>query len=323
MKTLATKLAIGLALAGIAGVCTVRADEYPSRPVTIIVPYAPGGSTDILGRYDAEVLQRALKQTFVVENRAGAGGAIGIGAAAKAAPDGYTLLHAPTSYGLLPYLMNNVPYDPAKDFDPIVLVGQTEFALVVSPKSPVKSVKDVIDMAKAKPGELTYASAGIGSSQQLFAEAFKSMANVDIRQIPYKGTAPALIGVLSGDVSLMFTDIGPAVPLIKDGKLKVLAVTSKERSKDLPDVPAVAETLPGYQAVGWQGLFAKAGTPKPIIDKINQVMVADLKKPETEQRFKKIGVVVRWTTPAEFRTWIDTESAKWGKVIKAAGIQPQ
>jgi tripartite-type tricarboxylate transporter receptor subunit TctC len=318
------KFAVVLALGAALGAGLVRAaDDYPSRPVTIIVPYAPGGSTDILGRYDAEVLQRALKQTFVVENRAGAGGAIGIGAAAKAAPDGYTLLHAPTSFGLLPYLMNNVPYDPAKDFDPIVLVGQTEFALVVSPKSPAKSVKDVIDMAKAKPGDLTYASAGIGSSQQLFAEAFKSTANVDIRHIPYKGTAPALIGVLSGDVSLMFTDIGPAVPLIKDGKLKVLAVTSKERSKDLPDVPTVAETVPGYLAVGWQGLFAKAGTPKPIVEKLNQIMVADLKKPETEERFKKIGVVVRWTTPAEFRTWIDTESAKWGKVIKEAGITPQ
>jgi len=322
MRLPGAKYALGLALAAAVSSGAAWADEYPSRPVTIIVPFAPGGSTDILGRYAGEVLQRELKQSFVVENRTGAGGVIGISAAAKAAADGYTLLHAPTSFGLLPHLMKNVPYAPA-DFEPIVLIGLTEFSLVVSPKLPVKSVQDVIALAKAKPGQLTYASAGVGTTQQLFAELFKTMTNVDIRQIPYKGTAPALVDVMSGDVSLMFTDIGPAMSLITDGKLKLLAVTSLDRNKDLPDVPTIAETVPGYQAVGWQGLFAKAGTPKAIIDKLNAPLVVDLKKPETEARFKKIGVVVRWSTPAEFRNWIDTESAKWGKVIKAAGIEPQ
>jgi tripartite-type tricarboxylate transporter receptor subunit TctC len=301
----------------------VRADEYPSRPVTVIVPFAPGGSTDILGRYAAQVLQHDLKQTFIVENRTGAGGVIGIGAAAKALPDGYTLLHAPTAFGLLPYLMKSVSYDPAKDFEPIVLIGLTEFSLVVSPKLPVKSVADVIALAKQRPGSLTYASAGIGTTQQLFAELFKSMTGTDIRQIPYKGTAPGLVDVMSGDVSMMFTDIGPAISLIKDGKLRMLGVTSLERNSDMPDVPAIAETVPGYQAVGWQGLFARAGTPKDIVDKLNALLVADLKKPETAARFKKIGVVVKWSTPAEFRDWVSSESAKWGKVIKAAGIEPQ
>lgn len=320
---IATRLAIGLMLAGAVCAGPARAQDYPSRPVTIIVPFAPGGSTDILGRYAGEVLQRELKQSFIIENRTGAGGAIGIGAAAKAAPDGYTLLHAPTSFGLLPHLMKSIPYDPAADFAPIVLIGLTEFSLVVSPKLPVKSVQDVITLAKSKPGQLTYASAGVGTTQQLFAELFKSMTNLDIRQIPYKGTAPALVDVMSGDVSMMFTDIGPAMSLINEGKLKLLAVTSLERNKDVPDIPTIAETVPGYLAVGWQGLFAKAGTPSAIVDKLNTLLVADLKKPETEARFKKIGVVVRWSTPAEFRNWIDTESAKWGKVIKAAGIESQ
>jgi tripartite-type tricarboxylate transporter receptor subunit TctC len=315
--------ALGLAIAGFASSNAVRADDYPSRPVTIIVPFAPGGSTDILGRYAAQVLQRDLKQTFLVENRTGAGGVIGIGAAAKAQPDGYTLLHAPTAFGLLPYLMKNVSYDPATDFEPIVLIGLTEFSLVVSPTLPVNSVADVIKLAKQRPGSLTYASAGIGTTQQLFAELFKSMTGTDIRQIPYKGTAPGLVDVMGGDVSMMFTDIGPAASLIKDGKLKMLGVTSLARNSEMPDVPTIAETVPGYQAVGWQGLFAKAGTPKEIVDKLNALLVADLKKPETEERFKKIGVVVKWSTPAEFRDWVSSESGKWGKVIKAAGIEPQ
>ena len=319
---IALGFAFGFAVAGLAS-NGVRADEYPSRPVTVIVPFAPGGSTDILGRYAAQVLQRDLKQTFIVENRTGAGGVIGIGAAAKALPDGYTLLHAPTAFGLLPYLMKSVSYDPAKDFEPIVLIGLTEFSLVVSPKLPVKSVADVIALAKQRPGSLTYASAGIGTTQQLFAELFKSMTGTDIRQIPYKGTAPGLVDVMSGDVSMMFTDIGPAMSLIKDGKLKMLGVTSLERNSDMPDVPTIAETVPGYQAVGWQGLFARAGTPKDIVDKLNALLVADLKKPETAERFKKIGVVVKWSTPAEFRDWVSSESGKWGKVIKAAGIEPQ
>lgn len=314
---------LACALCGLLSLQAIAAEDYPSRPVTIVVPFTPGGSTDLLGRYDAEVLQRDLHQSFVVENRSGAGGVIGISYVAKANPDGYTLLHAPTAFGLLPYLMKSVPYDPVADFDPIVQVGLTEFALVVSPSLNVKSVQDVIDLAKAKPGTLTYASAGIGTTQQLFAELFKSMAGVDVRQIPYKGTAPGLVDVMSGAVSMMFTDIGPAISLVKDGKLKLLAVTSLERNKDMPNVPTVAETVKGYEAVGWQGLFAKSGTPKPIIDQINKALVADLKKPETAQRFKAFGVIPRWNTPDEFRAFVKSESAKWGKVIHTAGIEPQ
>ncbi len=321
-KALALASALLCALLGLVFSQAHADDDYPSRPVTIVVPFTPGGSTDVLGRYAAQVLQRELHQSFVVENRAGAGGLIGIDYVAKSAPDGYTLLHAPTAFGLLPYLMRSVSYSPA-DFDPIVLIGLTEFALVVAPSLKVNSVPDLIALAKAKPGALTYASAGIGTTQQLFAELFKSMAKVDIRHIPYKGTAPGLVDVMGGNVSMMFTDIGPSLSLVRAGKLKMLAVTSLKRNPDMPDMPTVAETLPGYEAFGWQGLLARAGTPKNIVDKINKILVADLQRPQTAARFKAVGVEARWSTPEQFRTFIASESAKWGNVIHAAGIKPQ
>jgi tripartite-type tricarboxylate transporter receptor subunit TctC len=314
---------LACALVGLLSWRAIAADDYPNRPVTIIVPFTPGAATDILGRYDADVLQRELHQSFVVENRPGAGSAIGIGYVAKSAPDGYTLLHAPTSLVLLPYLMKSVSYEPVADLDPIVLVGLVEFSLVVSPSLDVNSVADVVALAKAKPGALTYASSGIGTTHHLFAELFKSMAHVDIRHIPYKGAAPGLLDVASGNVSMAFVDLAPALPLIEGGKVKLLAVTSRTRNKDMPDVPTIAETVPGYEASGWQGLFARAGTPKSIVDKLNKILVADLKRPETAERFKAIGVEAQWNTPEEFRAFIAAESAKWGKVIGAAGIEPQ
>jgi tripartite-type tricarboxylate transporter receptor subunit TctC len=301
----------------------IAADDYPVRPVTIVVPFTPGAATDTLGRYEADLLQRALHQSFVVENRPGAGGEIGIAYAAKSVPDGYTLLHAPSVITLLPYLMKSISYNLAADFQPIVLVGLTEFGLVVTPSLNVNSVADLIALAKAKPGALTYASAGIATPHQIFAELFKTMAGVDIRHIPYKGAAPGLVDVMSGNVSMMFADLTPAIPLIKDGKLKIVAVTSGARLPDMPDVPAIAETLPGYDAKSWQGLFARAGTPKSIVDKINAALVADLKRPETTARFKAIGVEAQGDTPEQFRAFIAAETAKWGKVIHAAGIEPQ
>jgi tripartite-type tricarboxylate transporter receptor subunit TctC len=299
------------------------ADTYPNRPVTIIVPFTPGASTDILARHEADVLQRALQQNFVVENKPGAGGEIGITYAAKAVPDGYTLLHAPSVITLLPYLMKSVSYDLAKDFEPVVLVGLTQFCLVVTPSLPVNSVQDLITLAKAKPDGLTYASAGIGTPHQIFAEQFKTMTGVKIRHIPYKGAVPGLTDVASGNVSMEFTDLTPALPLIQAGKLKILAVTSGKRNPEMPDIPAIAETVPGYDAQSWQGFFARAGTPKEIVDKLNAALVADLKRPETAARFKAIGIVAQWDTPEEFHAFISSESVKWGKVIRAAGITPQ
>jgi len=301
----------------------IAADDYPSRPVTVVVPFTPGGSTDIMGRYEAEVLQRAMGQSFVVENKPGASGSIGIAYAAKAAPDGYTLLHAPSVMILLPYLMKSISYDFERDFAPVMLTGLTQFALVVSPRLPVNSVKDLISLAKSKPGELTYASAGIGSPHQIFAEQFKIMTGTDIHHVPYKGTAPALTDIASGNVSMEFVDIPPALPLIQAGKLKVLAALSAKGNSELPGVPPLAETVPGYDASSWQGFFARAGTPRPIIDKLNAALAADFKRPETAKRFTALGVVAQWDTPAEFAAFITEQSAKWGKVIRATRIEPQ
>ncbi len=309
-------------LIGFALLPALAADDYPTRPVTIVVPFTPGGSTDILGRYEAEVLQRALHGSFVVENRPGAGGEIGIAYAAKAVPDGYTLLHAPSVITLLPYLKNHVAYDLAKDFEPVGLIGLTQFGLVASPSLPVRSVADLIALAKAKPDALTYASAGIGTPHQIFAELFKTMTGVSIRHIPYKGSIPGLTDVASGNISMEFTDLAPALPLIAAGKLKLIATLANTRSPDMPDVPSVAETVPGYDAKSWQGLFARAGTPKAIVDKISDALRPDLKRPETAARFKAIGIVAQSDTPEEFRAFIASESVKWGKVIRAAGIEP-
>jgi tripartite-type tricarboxylate transporter receptor subunit TctC len=224
---------------------------------------------------------------------------------------------------LLPSVMKTVGYDLARDFQPVTLVGLTKFCLVVSPSLPVNSVTDLIALAKAKPGELTYASAGIATPHQIFAEEFKTMTGTDMRHIPYKGAVPGLTDVAGGNVSVEFADLTPALPLIQAGKLKLIAVLSAKRDPDMPDIPALAETVPGYVGQSWQGFFARAGTPKPIVDALNAALVADLKKPETATRFNNLGIVAQWDTPEEFRTFIAAETVKWGKIIKAAGIEPQ
>jgi tripartite-type tricarboxylate transporter receptor subunit TctC len=297
------------------------AEDYPNRPVTIVVPFPPGASNDLLARYEADVLGRALHGTFVVENRTGAAGEIGISYAAKARPDGYTLLHAPSAITLLPYVMKSVSYDLNRDFAPVTLVGLTKFCLVVSPTLPVNSVADLIALAKAQPDALTYASAGIATPHQIFAEAFKLATGTKMRHIPYKGAMPGLTDVAAGNVSLEFADLTPALPLIQAGKLKLIAMLSSKRDPDMPNVPTVAETVPGYEGQSWQGFFARAGTPQDIIDKLNAALVADLKKPETAKRFNTMGIVARWDTPDEFRAFIASETVKWGKIIRAAGIQ--
>ena len=311
-------VALGLACFGAA-----RADNYPARPVTIVVPFTPGGSTDILARYEAEVLQRQMHGTFVVDNKPGAGGEIGIAYAARAVPDGYTLLHAPSVITLLPFLKKHVSYDLPKDFDPITVVGLTQFGLVVNPSLHIDTVAALIARAKADPNALTYASAGVGTPHQIFGELFKTMTGVNIRHIPYKGSIPGLTDEASGVVSMEFTDLAPAMPLIQAGKLKLIALLGGKRDPDMPNVPTVGETVPGYVAQSWQGLFARAGTPKPIIDDIARYLASDLKRPETVAKFKAIGIVAQSDTPAEFRAFIASESAKWGKVIRQAKIEPQ
>jgi tripartite-type tricarboxylate transporter receptor subunit TctC len=319
----ARAIMLGCAALVVMGFDAVRADNYPSRPVTIVVPFTPGGSTDILARYEAEVLQRQMHGTFVVDNKPGAGGEIGIAYASRAVPDGYTLLHAPSVITLLPFLKKHVSYDLAKDFDPITVVGLTQFGLVVNPALHIDTVAQLIARAKAHPDELTFASAGVGTPHQIFGELFKTMTGVNIRHIPYKGSIPGLTDVASGVVSMEFTDLAPAAPLIQAGKLKLIALLGAKRDPDMPNVPTVGETAPGYVAQSWQGLFARAGTPKPIVDEIARYLAADLKRPETVAKFKAIGIVAQSQTPEQFRAFIASESAKWGKVIKQAKIEPQ
>jgi tripartite-type tricarboxylate transporter receptor subunit TctC len=322
-RRMATALSLACAAVALVWFGVARADNYPSRPVTIVVPFTPGGSTDILARYEAEVLQRQMHGTFVVDNKPGAGGEIGIAYASRAVPDGYTLLHAPSVITLLPFLKKHVSYDLAKDFDPITVVGLTQFGLVVNPALHIDTVAQLIARAKAHPEELTFASAGVGTPHQIFGELFKTMTGVNIRHIPYKGSIPGLTDVASGVVSMEFTDLAPAAPLIQAGKLKLIALLGAKRDPDMPNVPTVGETVPGYVAQSWQGLFARAGTPKPIVDDIARYLAADLKRPETVAKFKAIGIVAQSETPEEFRAFIASESAKWGKVIKQAKIEPQ
>jgi len=219
--------------------------------------------------------------------------------------------------------MKSVSYDLNRDFDPVTLVGLTQFGLVVSPTLPANSVAELIALAKAQSGALTYASAGIATPHQIFAEEFKIATGINIRHIPYKGGMPGLTDVASGNVSMEFTDLTPALPLIQGGKLKLLAVLSGMRNPDMPGVPSLAETVPGYEGQSWQGLFARAGTPKSIVETLNAALVADLKKPETAARLKTMGIVAQADTPEEFRAFIASETARWSKVIRAAGIEAQ
>ena len=299
------------------------AQQYPSGPITIVVPFTPGGTTDILGRLAGEVLQNEFKQGVVVENRTGGGGVIGNASVARAAPDGQTLLLAPTAFSIVPFTTKNLPYDAARDFKTITLMGYTANVMVVSPTLPVNNVKEFIDYAKSGDRYVTYASPGLGTPTQLGAEVFAHDTGIKMQHVPYRGAMPAVTGLLSGEVTMMFIDLAPAMPLIEGGKLKALGMLTMERHPSLPNLPTVAETVPGFYLMGWQGLFAPGRTPDAIVDKINAPLVKYLKTPEAADRLNRIGVDVKWTTPAEMREWVDSQLKHWGNIAKAAGIVPQ
>jgi tripartite-type tricarboxylate transporter receptor subunit TctC len=310
------------AFAALAGAARAQAD-YPSHQVNVIVPFTAGGATDLLGRLTAETLQKALKQNFIVDNRTGAGGVIGYTATARAAPDGYTLLFAPTAFSIVPYTTKGITYDPRKDFKPISLVAYTANVMVVPPGSKANTVREFIDLAKASTKGLTYASPGVGTPTQLGVEVFARQAGVKLTHVPYRGVTEAMKDLLSGDIDMMFADLPAAVPLMQDGRLKVLGALTKDRHPALPNIPTVAETLPGFWLMGWQGLFAPGGTPDAVIDRLNAPLVAYLKTPEAAERMRKIGVDVAWTTPQEMREWVGSQLEWWGKVAHDAGITPQ
>ena len=297
------------------------AQGYPDKAVKIIVPFPPGGATDIVTRIVAQKLSEAWGQAVVVENRAGAGGNIGADVVAKAAPDGYTLLM--TSGSIVTanqYIYKKMSFDPAKDLVPITNVASGPQVIVVNPGFPAKTLKQLIDMARAKPGVLNYGHAGIGTQTHLAAENFLYAAKLDITSIPYKGEAPAMTDLVANQINMVVANIASAIGFVSHGTLRALAVTGKQRSPQLPDVPTVAETIPGFENIGWFGLMAPAGTPKAIIDKVYRDTAKILDSSELRARFYVLGMAPVGNPPADFAKAIREESARWAKVVRERKI---
>jgi tripartite-type tricarboxylate transporter receptor subunit TctC len=312
----------GFALAITAASASAPAADYPTRPIRYIVPQAPGGSSDTLARAITQRVGDGMGQTIVVDNRPGATGVIGGEVVARANPDGHTLLQVATSHATNPAMHAKLPYDTVRDFAPISLLSQQPNIWIVHSTLPVKSMKDLIAYVKARPGQLNFGSSGTGGSQHLAGELLKSMAGLDMTHIPYKGSPPALIDLLAGRIPIMSSTMPPVLPYLRTGKVRALAVTSAKRSPAVPDVPTVAESaVPGYEAIAWQGLVAPAGTPKPVIARIQTEFARVLKQPDIAARLAEQGYETVASTPEWFTDYIRTEIAKWSKVIKAAGIK--
>ncbi len=297
------------------------AQTYPSKPVRMIVPFPPGGGNDILGRTVGQKLAQVVGQQVIVDNRGGAGGLIGAELAAKAAPDGYTIFLA--SVGNLafnPALHTKLPYDPVKDFAPVTMLATSAFILVVNQALPAKSVKELIALGKAKPGSLNYASAGLGSSLHLTGEIFKLATGTDLVHVAYAGTAPALTDLIGGQVQIMFSTMPPALPQVKAGKLRALGVSGAKRSAAAPDVPTIAESVPGFEVLNWYGITVPIRTPATIVRKLNQDLQAVLKSPEITEAFGAQGLDAAGNTPEQFAAYIKSEIENYAKVVKAANI---
>ncbi|MDO8450986.1 MAG: tripartite tricarboxylate transporter substrate binding protein [Rhodoferax sp.] len=307
-------------------VSATAADVYPSKPIRLIVPFAPGGPTDMMGRTAGKILSDKLGQPVVVENKAGSGGNIGTDAALKAAPDGYTLaLSAISSLAIAPNLYATLPYDVARDVTPITLVGTAAGAIVAHPSAPFSDLKGLIAYAKANPGKLAYATPGIGTSSHLAAEYLQSLAGIQLIHVPYKGTSSAAQDLLAGVVPLSFeSSLTTAAPNVKLGKLKAIAITAGSRSKLMPSVPTVAEQgFPGFDVVTWFGLVGPAGMPREAVDRLQKTLAEGLNTPAIVARFEGIGADVKTNTPAQFAEFIKLENERWGKVIKSANIKPE
>ena len=296
------------------------AQGYPSKPVRVIVPYPPGGPTDIVARTVSQKLAEQTGQSFVVENRAGAGGNLGAEAVARAQPDGYTLLVATTAHAINPSLFRSMTYQLTKDLAPVSLLTSGPLVIVASPGLPASSVAELIALAKAKPGSLNYASSGNGQSTHLAAELFNSQAGIRMTHLPYKGSAPALADVMAGQASLMFDTMLSAMPHVRSGKLRALAVTSAARSPAAPEVPTVAESgLPGYEAIAWNGLMVPAGTPAETVARLSALVRTALEQPEVKERFANQGFAAAWMQPDAYGRFLQAEIDKWAAVVKASG----
>ena len=315
----ATLAALALCAAGSA--FAQGAGNFPNRPITMIVPFPPGGTTDIVARISAAALTTEFGQSVVVDNRAGAGGNIGAALAAKAAPDGYTLLMGTVgTHAINAWLYKKMPFDPIKDFQPLSRAAGVPNILVVHPAQPFKTVAELIAYAKANPGKLSYASSGSGTSIHLSGELFKSLAKVEMVHVPYKGSAPAVTDLLGNQVALMFNNLPSSIQHVRTGKLRALAVTTTTRAPELPNLPTIAESgLPDYEASSWFGLFAPAGTPAPLVARLNGAIVKILSLPDVRKKAAEQGAVVHPETPEQFAAFIAAENVKWSKVVKDSG----
>lgn len=318
-------LAVAALMVFMAGTTIVSdaAAQYPSKPIRVISPFAAGGGNDVIIRTVAVRLTEALKQPIIVDNRAGANGIVGTEAAARAAPDGYTLILIPSNHSVNVSLYRKLPYDTIKDFTFISLVGASPLVLVMHPTVPVKTVKEFIAFAKARPGQLTYSSAGIGSSGHLAGALFDTMTGTKMVHVPYKGNAPALTDLLGGQVSLTFATSASVIPYMRSGRLRALGSTGAKRLPSFPDLPTVAETVPGYETGLWYAFAGPAGIPSDIVQRLNTEIVAALKSADVRDKLVSLGIEPQPTTPDALARLVVSDVKRWAKVIERTGIEPQ
>jgi tripartite-type tricarboxylate transporter receptor subunit TctC len=299
----------------------VQPQTYPTRPIRMISPFPAGGGNDVLARVIGTKLAERLKGTVVIENRPGAGAVIGITALAKSAPDGYTLVLSGSTLAVASTLYKNPPFDAVRDFAPVALVVHYPFLLVANPSLPAKSVPELVQLAKQKPGQILYASPGVATSQHLFAELLKVLTGIELRHIPYNGTAPAAVDIVAGRVSLMFAAAAPTLPLIREGTLRALGVSSAARLAEAPDIAPIADTVPGFDASNWSIVLAPAGTPRDIVTRLHGELKAVMAAPDVQEQLAKIGMIpIISPSPGELSSFVSTEVSRWGKIVQQAGI---
>ena len=320
MKAIVSLLAATLLLAAPAA---SFAQGYPAKPIKLVVPLAAGGTGDTLARTVGEGMARELGQAFVIDNRPGAGGLLGTTSVLNAPADGYTLLAVSPSHVINPALHAGATYDPLKDFEPVTVLAYTHQVIVAHPSVPATNLRELLAYAKAHPGKLNYGSAGTGSATHLNMELLKNMAGVNIVHVPYKGSTQARQGVLAGEVQLAVDGLLPLQPLIREGKLKVIAVTSSKRPQSNPEIPTVGETVPGYASDTWYGLLVRSGGPKEVVPALHQAAVKALQNPAVRESLKKLGADPAGNTPAEFRAFLGQEQKLWTKVLKDSGVKPE
>ena len=323
-RLLCTLTQVSLAAVVLVAPLAAPAQDYPNRPITVVVPFPPGASTDATGRIMQDPMSRALGQTIVVENRGGAGGTTGSLSVANAKPDGYTLLSTVNAtITMNQYTQKNFPYDARTAFAPISLIAESVLALAVTSSLPVKTVQELIDYAKKNPGKLSFGSAGVGSGHHIAGSLLNKLAGIDMVHVPYRGGGPAIQDLVAGTIQVSFGTLPAVLPQAQAGKIRIIAVVDTKRHPDLPDVPAIEETVKGVKSTVWLGLFAPVGTPRPIIDKLNRVVADALKIPDVVAKLRLQGLTAQGSTPDELAKLVRTEIDDWGRIIPAIGIEPE